>query len=215
MQTTRHTSMAGLLIAFALMILSITPSAAQGAAEVWLDKTTEKFQNKGTEIMFRINEEGIRISGKLLIDSQKFVYDTDDMKIWYDGTTQWTLQMASGYNELYINNPTIEEQHSINPYLLLSSYKEYFTATDGGEKSLNGKPVHMVKLQANEKHQEAGSVNLYITSNSTLAQLEFITQDGQLYKIEIRSMRSGLTFPKDTFTYQPNEYPADEVVDLR
>ena len=114
-----------------------------------------------------------------------------------------------------INNPTIEEQHSINPYLLLSSYKEYFTATDGGEKNLNGKPVHMVKLQANEKHQEVGSVNLYVTSNGTLAQLEFITQDGQLYKIEIRSMRSGLTFPKDTFTYQSNEYPADEVVDLR
>lgn len=215
MQTTRHTFIKGLLIALTLMILGVAPTAAQGVAEVWLDKAAEKLQYKGTEIMFRINEEGIRISGKLLIDSQKFVYDTDDMKIWYDGTTQWTLQMASGYNELYINNPSIEEQHSINPYLLLSSYKEYFTATDGGEKNLNGKPVHLVKLQANNKHQEAGSVNLYMTSDGTLAQLEFIAQDGQLYKIEIRSMRSGLTFPKDTFTYQSNEYPADEVVDLR
>lgn len=215
MQTTRHTFIKGLLIALTLMILGVAPTAAQGVAEVWLDKAAEKLQYKGTEIMFRINEEGIRISGKLLIDSQKFVYDTDDMKIWYDGTTQWTLQMASGYNELYINNPSIEEQHTINPYLLLSSYKEYFTATDGGEKNLNGKPVHLVKLQANNKHQEAGSVNLYMTSDGTLAQLEFIAQDGQLYKIEIRSMRSGLTFPKDTFTYQSNEYPADEVVDLR
>lgn len=215
MQTTRHTFIKGLHIALTLMILGVAPTAAQGVAEVWLDKAAEKLQYKGTEIMFRINEEGIRISGKLLIDSQKFVYDTDDMKIWYDGTTQWTLQMASGYNELYINNPSIEEQHAINPYLLLSSYKEYFTATDGGEKNLNGKPVHLVKLQANNKHQEAGSVNLYITSDGTLAQLEFIAQDGQLYKIEIRSMRSGLTFPKDTFTYQSNEYPADEVVDLR
>lgn len=215
MQTTRHTFIKGLLIALTLMILGVAPTAAQGVAEVWLDKAAEKLQYKGTEIMFRINEEGIRISGKLLIDSQKFVYDTDDMKIWYDGTTQWTLQMASGYNELYINNPSIEEQHAINPYLLLSSYKEYFTATDGGEKNLNGKPVHLVKLQANNKHQEAGSVNLYMTSDGTLAQLEFIAQDGQLYKIEIRSMRSGLTFPKDTFTYQSNEYPADEVVDLR
>ena len=215
MLTRIHTHVVGLLIAVVLIALGAMPTFAQGAAEVWLTKATEKLQNKGTEIVFRINEEGIRLNGKLLIDGQKFVYDTDEMKVWYDGTTQWTLQTGYGYSELYINNPTPEEQQAINPYLLLSRYKDNFTATDEGEKNLNGKLVHMVKLQANDQQQGAESVNLYITSDGTLAELEFIAQDGQPYKIEVRSMRNGLTFPKDTFTYQPNDYPADEVVDLR
>ena len=203
------------IITFLLMILVPFPISAQGIAEVWLNKATEKLQNKGTEIAFHINEDGIRINGKLLIDERKFAYDTEDMKIWYDGTTQWTLQQGGGYNELYINNPSIEEQQSINPYLLLNSYKEYFTAIDGGEKSYNGKPVHMVKLNANESSQGATSINLYIYSDGNLAAIELISSNEHTYKIEMRSMRSGLTFPKDTFTYPEKEISADEVIDLR
>ena len=202
------------LIILSLMLTAM-PTIAQGAAEVWLEKATEKLQNKGAELTFRINEEGMRVSGKLLIDGPKFRFDSDEMKIWYDGTTQWTLQMGGGYSELYINNPTTEDQQGINPYQLLNTYKEYFTSIDGGEKNMNGKLVHMVKLQSADESQGIGDVVLYITSDGTLSLLEFITPDGHPHKIEIRSMRNGLTFPKDTFTYSAKDYPADEVVDLR
>lgn len=215
MHTTQRANIASLLIAFVLMVFIAMPASAQGTAEVWLNKATEKLQNKGTEISFRINEEGIRISGKLLMDGQKFIYDTEEMKIWYDGTTQWTLQMSSGYNELYINNPTPEEQQAINPYQLLSSYQDNFTATDGGEKNINGKLVHMVKLQSDDASAELESINIYIANDGILSLLELIAPDGRAYKIEVRSMRNGLTFPKDTFTYSSKEYPADEVIDMR
>lgn len=218
MQTTVYNTSKNIamgIIMFLLMLLPIVPAAAQGVAEVWLNKAVEKLQNKGTEITFRINEEDIRISGKLLMDGQKFAYDTDEMKIWYDGTTQWTLQQHSGYNEVYINNPTIEEQQNINPYLLLSSYKEHFTAIDGGEKILNGKPSHMVTLEAIDEEQELSSVNIYIHSDGSLAALELITSVGYPHTIEVRSMRNGLTFSKDFFTYPEKEFPADEVIDMR
>lgn len=204
-----------ILFAFALVMLSVTSVSAQGVAEIWLSKATEKLQNKGTEIVFRINEEGVHISGKLLMEGERFSYDTEDMKIWYDGTTQWTMQMGNGYNELYINNPTPQEQQTINPYLLLTEYKDYFTATDGGEKTYNGKLVHMITMKANDESQEPSHINVYIASDASLSALEFMAPDGQLYKIEVRSMRNGLTFPKDTFTYRSEAYPADEVIDMR
>ena len=215
MKTTYKTSIANLFRTLALVMLTALPVSAQGTAEVWLNKATENLQNKGIEITFRINEESIRISGKLLMDSQRFLYDTEDMKIWYDGTTQWTLQTGNGYNELYINSPTIEEQQSINPYLLLSNCKDNFTIADGGEKNLNGKLVHMVKLQAKKDSQDPANINIYILPDGFLHSLEFIASDEHSYKIEIRSMRSGLTFSKNIFTYSPNEYPFDEVIDLR
>ena len=198
-----------------VMLFTASPLSAQGVAEVWLNKAAEKLRNKGTEIMFRIHEDGINISGKLLMDGEKFLYDTDEMKIWFDGITQWTLQLGGDYNELYINNPTIEEQRSINPYLLLNSYKEHFTVVDGGEKTYNGKPTHMVTLKPYNENLEGTSFNVYITSDGGLALLELEVSDGQFYKIDIRSMRNGLTFAKETFTYSAKDFPADEIIDMR
>lgn len=198
-----------------LTIVAALPASAQGTADVWLNKATEKLQNKGTEIVFRISDDGMRISGKLLIEGKNFIYDTAEMKIWYDGTTQWTMQMGNGYNELYINTPTPEEQQAINPYMLLSGYKDNFTAMDGGEKNLDGKLVHKVKLKANNENLELTNVNVYILSDGNLASLELIAPDERVYEIEIRSMRNGLTFPKDTFRYEAKNHPADEVIDLR
>ena len=200
---------------FTLMQLMAMPVSAQSAAEVWVDKAIEKLQNKGTEITFRINEEGVRISGKLLMEGKKFLYDTEDIKIWSDGTTQWTLQLGSGYNELYINTPTLEEQQLINPYLLLSTCKDRFTIADKGQKNLNGKFTHMIQLQAIDESSELGNINIYIAEDGSISLIEPVMLDDRTYKIEIRSMRNGLTFPKDTFTYQSKEYPADEVIDLR
>ena len=157
----------------------------------------------------------MRINGKLLIDGSKFVFDTEEMKIWYDGTTQWTLQLGNRYNELYINSPTPEEQQAINPYLLLSNYKEYFTVTDEGEKIINGKPTHVVTLIANDEGHEPNNATVYILSDGTLAALEIVAPNDQTYRIEVRSMRSGLTFPKDNFTYSAKDFPADEVIDMR
>ena len=203
------------IIAFLMILFSAVPVSAQGVAEVWLNKAAEKLRNKGTEITFRIKEEGVRISGKLLMDGEKFAYDTEEMKIWYDGTTQWTLQIGDDYNELYIGNPTIEDQQSINPYLLLNNYKENFTVIDGGEKSISGNLTHMVTLKANNDSQEIKTLNIYITSDGMLSLLEVVAPNGHPYKIEIRSMRCGLTFTKNTFIYQSENYPAAEVIDLR
>lgn len=204
-----------LCMSIIILMLVALPTMAQGTAEVWLDKATERLRNKGTEISFRIDEEGVLLTGKLLIDGENFLYDTDEMKIWYDGTTQWTLQMSSGYNELYINNPTPEEQQQINPYLLLKEYKEHFTPEDGGTKSFNGTTTHQVVLKAKDDSQEPSEIYVYINSDATLAAIEFAASDGSVYEIDVRSMRNGLTFPKDTFVFPTDGYHVDETIDMR
>ena len=203
-----------LIITLIMMLMSL-PTSAQGTAEVWLNKATEKLHNKGSEITFRVNEEGMRFGGKLLIDGPCFAYDSEEMKIWYDGTTQWTLQMGSGYNELYISNPTPEEQKTINPYLLLCDYEKTFDVTDLGERTCNGKLTHVVGLDSRDANYEPSHVDVCIQSDGTLAALIISTANENTIKIEVRSMRNGLTFPKSTFTYQAEKYPADEVIDMR
>lgn len=198
-----------------VFITMCMPLAAQGPAEVWLNKASALFQQKGVEIVFRINEEGVRIGGKLLMCENRFLFDTDEMKVWYDGTTQWTLQTDGDYNELYISDPSPEDQQSINPYLLLKNYHKGFVPTDGGEKTISGHLLHEVILTAKDGSQELSRLNVYLKENAELAALHLVFPDDRIYRIEIRSMRSGLTFPKNTFVYSEKDFPADEVIDMR
>ena len=202
-----------LLIAIAMMLT--LPLSAQGTAEVWINKAVALFQNKGAEVIFHINEEGFHLNGKLLMEGNSYHFDTDEMKVWFDGTTQWTMQFDDDYKELYISNPSPEDQQSINPYLLLKNYKKHFTASDGSEKMMSGKPVHEVILTAKDDQQELTSLRVYIKSDGHIAALLLDFPDDREYKIDVRSMRSGLTFPKNTFIYQPENHPVDEVIDMR
>ena len=203
-------------IFFTLLLLCCTLTvSAQGTAEVWINKTVSLLQNKGVEVSFRLNEEGYHLNGKLLMEGDSYHFDAEEMKIWFDGTTQWTMQYTDDYSELYISTPTVEEQQSINPYLLLKNYKKHFTAHDGSEKSIAGKLVHEVILTAKDNQQAIKGLRVYIKSDGHIEALTLIFPDEHEYKIEVRNMRNGLTFPKQTFTYSEKTYPADEVIDMR
>lgn len=216
MQTTSSKTAKGAsIITFLVMMLFALPTSAQGVAEVWLNKALQKLQNKGAEMSFRIDGEGMSFSGKLLMEENKFHYDSETIKIWYDGTTQWTLQSDAGYRELYISQPDLEDLQIINPCLLLKHYKEFFTITDGGEKTIHGKLTHMVTLNAISDNSQITDINVYIDNYGVPVFLELMLLDGMEEEVEIRSMRDGLTFPKNTFTYSEKDYPADEVIDMR
>lgn len=198
-----------------LATLATQSVLAEGVADIWLGRAIAQIQNKGVEINFRINDDGTRINGHLLMEGSNYYFGTDEMKIWFNGTTQWTLQANSDYSELYINEPTLEEQQSINPYLLLKDYQERYTATDGGDKTISGILLHEVQLKAKDPQQEISSLNIYLKSTGELAAIRLFLPNSSSYKIDIRSIRSGLTFPKQTFTYDSKAHPADEVIDLR
>ena len=203
-------------IFFTLLLLCCTLTvSAQGTAEVWINKAVSLLQNKGVEVSFRLNEDGYHLNGKLLMEGDSYHFDAEEMKIWFDGTTQWTMQYTDDYSELYISTPTVEEQQSINPYLLLKNYKKHFTAHDGSEKSIAGKLVHEVILTAKDNQQAIKGLRVYIKSDGHIEALTLIFPDEHEYKIEVRNMRNGLTFPKQTFTYSEKTYPADEVIDMR
>ena len=212
---TTYTRKASRLVALGIVLLATTAVMAQGAADIWLQKASAMLQQKGVEIAFRINDEDFRVSGKLLMHENSYLFDTSNMKIWFDGTTQWTLQTDGDYSELYISNPAIEDQQSINPYLLLKNYQKNFAATDGGDKTINGQFLHKVVLTAKNSQQELAGLNVYFKENGELAAMTLIFPDEREVKVGVRSLRNGLTFPKGTFTYSEKEYPADEVIDMR
>ena len=83
-------------------MLITTSTMAQGAAEVWINKVTTQLQNKGAEINFRINEEGIRISGKLLMEGKTYnqVIEQTDISSATLSRVSRCVQYGGGYAKL-------------------------------------------------------------------------------------------------------------------
>lgn len=200
-----------------MIVLAFAPVwvGAQNVAEVWLGKTAALFQNKGVELRFRLNEEGVRTNGRFLMEGEKFCFDTDDMKIWFDGTTLWTLQNDISYSELYISNPTDEELRSINPYMLLQTFDEYFLPVDEGDRNVGDEWLHVISLVPKTSQQDLSKMVFYLTASGEPKIVDLVLAENREYRIEIRAFRNGLTFSQHTFTYREKEYPANEVIDMR
>lgn len=199
---------------FSLLVLTcgMQASAQDSTAEKLLAQAASLFQQKGAEVRFLIEEEGININGKLLMEGNKFHFDTNEMQVWFDGKTQWTAQHSSDITEVYISEPTPAEQQSVNPYLLLSHYKEAFSTHLGSKKG----GVQEVLLRALNEKQELKLVNLNIKDNGELKQLTLTFPDERVYHVHILSFRNGLTFQKSTFSIPDAELKkANEVIDMR
>jgi outer membrane lipoprotein-sorting protein len=59
------------------------------------------------------------VNGKFVMKNNKFVIDMPEMKIYFDGKTQWTYMPKT--NEVTITEPDSEESTSINPLLLIKT----------------------------------------------------------------------------------------------
>lgn len=200
------------LVLIAALPFSLSAQSSSEADE-WLARAAARFGDKGVEIHFTINEENAKIMGKLMMQDGRFFFDTNEMKVWFDGKTQWTLQSSPNeYTEVYIAEPSPSDQQSINPYVLLSNYKNHFMALMGAQ----AKGSQEIILKASDKKQELKSIRIYLKDNGEIRDLRLIFPDEREYNIHIRTFHNGLTIPSSTFVIpSPKINEANEVIDMR
>ena len=101
-----------------LCMLSITVGA-QNARNI-LDATAAKIRQMGdvratfVATVFNGTTEQGSTRGTILIQGKKMQIMADDVKIWYNGKTQWSLMPESG--EVNVSTPTEREISNMNPY---------------------------------------------------------------------------------------------------
>ena len=105
-----------LLVLILFLSVSLSAQKDKQAREI-LDKTANALQQAG----------GIRATfggtgnGTLLLKGNQFYLNSGGIQSWFDGKTQWSYLESS--EEVNVSNPTPEELQTINPYALLSIYK--------------------------------------------------------------------------------------------
>ena len=206
---------------FAISFISIEATTAQTPdAGAIIEKASQVYKEwGGMDIAFAANirSEKNRISesfeGSILVKNDKFALNTPDMKVWFDGKSQW-IYMSSN-KEVNLMTPSRDDLQYYNPMVILQDYKKDFNVSYIGEStSANAKSAYDIMLTPKRK-DDIEKIEVQIEKNSSLPAKLVVTMRNDVRSIfTIKKIKSS-DLPDKTFTFPKTEYPDVEVIDLR
>jgi len=202
-----------LLLLFPLFCYSQNP-------ETIIDQAAAAYNNAvGVQASFVMNNTSQRegyaesFEGTIRMKGEKFVFETPDMKVWFDGKTMWSYIEQN--EEVNITNPSGEDLRFTNPSILLAGYKKDFSVQYKGEGTLNGKAIQKVELTPKSKG-EINKVELQIEKASHLPlRMAIDASNGVHSVITITRTNTAVNLPDSEFRFNASQYPQAEIIDLR
>ena len=196
-----------LLVLILFLSVSLSAQKDKQAREI-LDKTANALQPAG----------GIRATfggtgnGTLLLKGNQFYLNSGGIQSWFDGKTQWSYLESS--EEVNVSNPTPEELQTINPYALLSIYKNGYNYKYAGTKSRNGKQGFEVILTPENK-QDITSITLFVSQTYQPLYIKVEQNNKSANEIIVTSYQTNQPLDNATFKFDKKKFPNAEVIDLR
>jgi outer membrane lipoprotein-sorting protein len=186
--------------------LSLANVSAQTAKEI-LDKAASVVNaKKGATADFVMSGKYGNAAGTISIKGNKFVANTPQAKMWYDGKTQWTYMTST--EEVNVSTPTEAQQQTMNPYRFINLYNMGYAMTKKEVK--NGYEVYLKATNPKRTITE-----MYITVNNQFVptNVKMKTAKGWT-NINISNFRKA-SLPDKAFRFNAKDYPKAEVIDLR
>lgn len=157
---------------------------------------------------------GSNSKGTVKISKECFVIDVALFRLWFDGTTLWTMNTMNGYEEIYITSPDKDEVALFNP---LNIFKQPgLTVTTNADKD------GLKSISITSQQLVIGDINLLIEIlyNPETYKIEKIIgkdrfNQAQNIAIAIKNYRSGIELNKESFQCPTSNYPDAEIVDMR
>lgn len=173
-----------------------------------LDRTAEAYSRAGA---VSIRFDGTQ-SGVLNVKGNKFYLRCGGIETWFDGRTQWSYVEQN--EEVNVSEPAPEEVQSVNPYALVTMYREGFNYEYAGKTVRNGKQGQEVRLTP-ETEQELKSVTLCVDAGARPIYIGIELRNGTRQEFLVRSYLTRQNLPDSAFRFDKAKYPRAEVIDLR
>ena len=199
------------LLFIALTLVScVCASAVPSAAKILETMRSQMLATPAVEALFTINGGDGGVQGSMTVAGASFVMSTPQLKVWYDGKTQWTYLASSG--EVSITEPTKEELTASNPFAILSSYATYYKARrlndNNGRRCVeltpvsNGSGIESIVVIADQSGKWPQAINIKF-------------DDGRSISLVVDSIK-GISKPAESILrYDAKLQPATEIIDLR
>lgn len=206
-----------LLFCATLLLANAQVAQAQNGTAA-LDRVVEKIRRSGDlsaaftlTVYNALNEPVDKQSGTIKLSGDKFYWTTPAMTVWYNGQLQWAYVKAS--EEVNLTEPTPAEIASINPYTLITTYKQNFNV-----KALKAKnsQQRVAELTPKKKGTQIDQVVLTVNASNWMPQsFQIYYSDRTHSTIALSRLVTGQNFSDATFVFDKKQYPKAEVIDLR
>ena len=197
---------------FLLAFLIVFPANALAltATEV-LDKVVTTIQTAPSlEVKMNARTGKDSFSAQLTLSREKFRYNAGGLSVYYDGTTQWTVDADA--REVSLTNPTLNELAEINPLAFVQNYKANYkvsTVSQGGGS-------YTVRMVAGKKSSFVRSAEVTINTSTWLpTRVNAYLANGQTVNITITSATKGKALSLNAFRYDTKSNRGYEIIDLR
>lgn len=208
-------------ILIAVLIIAWHPSHSQAkkTSDEILKQVSEKTKSFSTiKVAFTYNMDnpGAKVheseSGILLVKDDKYRLDIAGQRVISDSKTSWTYVSES--NEVQIN--TVEDNdNALTPNKLLSSYGEDYKSKLVNEITKDGRAQYVIELKPNtEKNFTTVELNI---DKELYRILRIAIQDksGNTFTYIVNKFETNVPVKETDFTFDPNEFPGVEVIDMR
>ena len=197
-----------------LMIVAVFSAQAAGNADAIINQVVNTYRAaKGISADYIITTDQGQTSGNIAMKGEKFRMLSADLKCWYNGTLQWSYTPVT--EEVNITQPTAEELQMVNPYSIISSFRQSFSTQLLKSATASNHEVQM--LPKNSKSTDIKSVRLTINKTTNLpVKIIFELKDMSSVIVTLSHYKTGQNFSDNTFVFNKTMVPAGTpVVDLR
>jgi outer membrane lipoprotein-sorting protein len=202
-----------------LSIISIQPAVSQNDADA--QRIIDSFLNlaRSNVITARftvsvIEKNGVNSytnSGTFTLKGNRFVLEMQEMKVWFDGKTQWAYQKSG--NEVTITEPSVQELVQTNPMAILRNYRNKcnirFCKTSSQHQCIQLTP----KLKKNE---DIAEIEVLLTKTDRIPQSITVSQkNGTRTVLMLSQFQKKANVSEQIFTFDAKKYKDAYINDLR
>jgi outer membrane lipoprotein-sorting protein len=208
------------IIIAALIITGQTISGqAKKTSEEILKQVSEKTKSfNSIKISFTYNMDNPTAkiheteTGVLLVKGDQYKLDIAGQKVIMDGETSWTY--ISEANEVQINSVE-EDENSLTPTKLLTSYSEDYKSKLINEIIKDGRALYVIELKPNTE-KSFTDVELQVDKELyRIMKIAIRDKSGNTFSYMVNKFETNVAVKDTDFTFNAKDYPGVEVIDMR
>jgi len=206
------------LFAFVLISIQCMTAQSNSQAEKILTDLLITAKSSAIKTNFKLtvteknNPQSMASTGTFTLKGAKFVLNMPQMKVWFDGKTQWAY--SENNNEVSITEPTEKELSETNPMAIISGFKSKCNIRFSNKtKSTQNHVIEMIpKIKNNDIIKLEVEIN---KSTSNLFSIKMSYQNGNISVLTLSNFEKGLKVSDNIFIFNEEKYKGISVNDLR
>lgn len=208
-----------ILIVIAFLSSGIVFAQSGKKADQLLEEVVSKtasYENMKVEIAYTMVNIEMDINekkdGLIFISGDSYRIEMEGQIIMSDGKTIWTYLVDS--EEVMVSNVENDDE-SISPTKILTTYNSNYKAKFDPDKKYKNADLKAINLRPNDGKQFEMMSILVNQKSLSLESFSIYDKNGNVFTYHIISLTPNLDLPKNTFAFNPVDYPDVEVIDMR